>query len=368
MKPFLIAVFLNILSTSLQEERLGRLRPAYIYSGGVTKVNENENVVFKCKADNIPESTIYMHLFKNGERVRTDAFKATTRDDTIFNFTKVTAELSGLYTCLYSEENLSVKKTNAKGHNSVSIKVLGKIFPAKIERTETSTLTCTFTKIQNCTQVYVYLCLNGIGNRTKQVNCSDMTISTTFLLSSISEKSSGNYSCVYSVSNYSLSEVNNAGENTVFVQAEERNVLSVIISVSVAALVVLLVLLGFCWYRDILCFRLSQDPAVRSPPNSEPFYHEIRAGTLYVDENGVLRSFGGMACGSEVEVSYTTVQKHRDEQPVDKDVELTTEGVCYDSVRVPYAVVQRRKDKTGDEQVMQSFSCATNVTYTEVKY
>lgn len=102
---------------------------------------------------------------------------------------------------------------------------LGKILPAMIQQTKTSvkreetlTLTCTFTKIQHYTQVYVYLSLNRIGNRKKQVNCSNMTISTSFLLTNVSEKSSGNYSCVYSVSNYSLSEVNDTGENSIFVQ------------------------------------------------------------------------------------------------------------------------------------------------------
>ncbi|XP_053478583.1 uncharacterized protein LOC128606465 [Ictalurus furcatus] len=381
MKPVLIAVFLNILSTSLQEESLDPLSPAHIYSGGVSKVNEDESVMFKCKADNITGSTIHMYLFKNGERVKMEA----SIDDTIFYMTNVTAEDSGLYTCLYSEKKLGVSKTTATGHNSVSLQVLGKILPAKIKRTEmtikteeTLTLTCTFTKIQSCTQVYVYLCFNGIGNRKKQVYCSDMTTSTTFLLSNVSEKSSGNYSCVYSVSNYNLSEVNNTGENTIFVHIHEKDdvdAVSVIISVSVAAIVVLLVLLvllRFCWYRDIISFRACQDPAVRNPPNIEPFYYEITAGTLYMDENGEL-SFGIKSCGSpeevledSVNVPYATVQMLGGEQAVDKNATLNREGVYYDSIRAPYATVQRRKDKTGDEQVMQSFSSKTSVIYSNV--
>lgn len=172
----------------------------------------------------------------------------------------------------------------------------GKVLPLKItgmgitggtavKRGDVLTLTCTFATIINCTQVYVYLCLNGTGNSKKQLNCSNMAISTSFHLSNVSEKNSGSYSCVYSVSDHSLSKVNNTGGNTIFVQVHgkmvpiiteiwittERPLLWLIvwvlfstekddfdvvsvISISVAALVVLLVLLGFCWHRDIHSF------------------------------------------------------------------------------------------------------------------
>lgn len=106
---------------------------------------------------------------------------------------------------------------------------LGKILSAKITGIETFvtkeddlTLTCTFTKIQNCTRVYVYLCFNRIGKSKKQVDSNNTTISTTFILSNVSEKSVGNYSCMYSESNYSLSEVISTEENTIFVQVHGK--------------------------------------------------------------------------------------------------------------------------------------------------
>ncbi|XP_060778832.1 uncharacterized protein LOC132887378 [Neoarius graeffei] len=380
MKSVLIAVFLYILSTSLQEECLGQFIPADIYNGGLRNVKENEEVRFKCKVDKMKENTIHMYLFKNDEKVRMNVLEPPN-DDTVFFFPNVTVEHSGLYKCLYSKDKLNASQTNATGHN-ISLEVLGKILPAKIngsttvKKEETLQLICTNRKIQNCTRVYVYLCLNGIRNKKQQVNCSNMTISTTFFLPNVSETNSGNYSCVYSVSNYNLNEGNNVGENTISVQVLERNHsnhLSTIISVSVAALVVLLGLLGFCWYRDIISFRLCQDPAVRSVPNSEPFYHEVMTDTFYMNDNGVLfsgeqpwESPGGDLVNG-VNTSYS-VQKHGGEQPVDNNMELNMEGVCYDSVKPPYAIVKRCKDKTGDEQVMQSFGCQTNVMYSMVEH
>ncbi|XP_058244197.1 uncharacterized protein LOC131352246 [Hemibagrus wyckioides] len=220
-----ITIFIFLLAASLQDgiaESLSRLHPAYIYNVGVTKVHEGGNITFMCAADNITKSTgiIDMYLFKNGERVKREAFEATTEYNTTFILTGITVEHSGWYTCLYSEENLRVSRTNAIGHNSVSLEVLGKILPGKIEITEkgeTLKLTCTFTKIPNCTEVYVYLTFNGIGNSKKRVICSHTTIFTTFQLI-FSEENFGKYSCVYSVSNYSLSEVRNTGENTIFVK------------------------------------------------------------------------------------------------------------------------------------------------------
>ncbi|KAG7332988.1 hypothetical protein KOW79_003123 [Hemibagrus wyckioides] len=349
MKPVLMAVFLHILSTSLQEESLARLSPARIYNGGVTKVNESENVTFKCKADNIKENTsiIYMYLFKHGETVVLQAINATTEYDTVFTLTNITVEHSGCYTCLYSEEDLRVSRTNATGHNSVSLEVLSKILPGKIEITEkgeTLKLTCTFTKIPNCAQVYVYLTFNGIGNSKKQVICSHTTISTTFQLI-FSKENSGNYSCVYSVSNYSLSEVRNTGENTIFVKEHEATTipLSLIIGVLVAVSVVLLALFGFYRYQDILSIKVCQDPEVRNIPNHEPFYHEIATEDhLYTLADGELKSFGGspVELVDSATAPYSTVQMHEaDEQPSNR----TTEAAYYDSIKAPYAAIQKRK-------------------------
>lgn len=99
------------------------LIPGYIYNGGVYQVNENENVMFKCKADET-EKPVYMYLFKNGEILKMTVIDPT-QGDTILNL-KVTVEDSGLYTCLYSEVKLSDIKSNASGHNTVLLKVLGR--------------------------------------------------------------------------------------------------------------------------------------------------------------------------------------------------------------------------------------------------
>lgn len=226
-------------------------------------MTENEEVRFKCKVDKMKENTIHMYLFKNDEKVRMNVLEPPN-DDTVFFFPNVTVEHSGLYKCLYSKDKLNASQTNATGHNSISLEVLGrthscvchygtlssivlclsliiymllylgKILPAKIngsttvKKEETLQLICTNRKIKNCTRVYVYLCLNGIRNKKQQVNCSNMIISTTFFLPHVSETNSGNYSCVYSVSNYSLNEGNNVGENTISVQVLGKTVLPII--------------------------------------------------------------------------------------------------------------------------------------------
>ncbi|XP_027015178.2 uncharacterized protein LOC113650820 isoform X2 [Tachysurus fulvidraco] len=402
MKPVLIAVFFINLSTSIQEESQGRLHPAYIYNGGVTKVKESESITFKCSTFNITVNIteIHMYLFKNSERFMMKDIEK--KDDTTFPLTNLTVEHSGLYTCLYSEKKLNVSKTNATGHNSVSLDVWGKILPARIESTETSVtkgetmkLTCTFTKIQNCAQVYVYLCVNGIGNSKKQVNCSNRNISTTFHL--IVSENSVNYSCVYSVSNYNVSEVRYTGENTIFVQVPEKGFgfWTLIIGVSVAVSVVLLVLLGLCYCRNILFFRMCQDPDVRKNPNNEHFYHEIatdtpvdtfytvengelhfREGpvedladnvnnlyskvqmveeTLCIVENGVLHFSEGPVedLADNVNNAYSTVQMFevpsQDEQPAEKFVDSNIDAVCYDTVKSPYAAIQKRKGNAGGD-------------------
>ncbi|KAF5908673.1 uncharacterized protein DAT39_001622, partial [Clarias magur] len=118
---------LKILLTSFPEECLGGLHPAYIYCG-ISKVKENENVMFKCRTDVSEKTTatqIHVYLFKNSKIIRMEGFDARTSDDTWFNFTKVTVEHSGLYTCFYSEERLNISKTSVTGHNSISLEVLG---------------------------------------------------------------------------------------------------------------------------------------------------------------------------------------------------------------------------------------------------
>ncbi|XP_046720988.1 uncharacterized protein LOC124396068 isoform X5 [Silurus meridionalis] len=340
MTLVLIAVFVNILSTSLQEEDLSGLRPAHIYNGGVSKVIESENVTFKCHFADSTVSTVYIYLFKNGEKVMMDSFQDAKRDDTKFNITSVTVEHSGSYTCLYSEQSLNVSKTNATGNNSISLQVLGKFLPAKLKITnpletmeETLALTCSLTHNQNCTEVYIYLCLNGIRLRKQRVKCGDLIISTTFLL----EKSSGSYSCVYSVSDYNLNEVNVTGENTIFIQECNRDgfgLLSLIISAFGGVLVVLLVVMGFFYCQGICSFR----------PD-----HTARFSTM--------RSEKVRSAGRKIE-NY--------EQPEVKNAVQTIDVPCYDSIKGPYATVQKSEDKTRNEQVMQSFSCKGNSMYSMV--
>lgn len=89
-------------------------------------MKESENITFKCKAVNKTESVIHMYLFKNSERFKMKAIEDTKKDDTTFLLNNVTAEHSGLYTCLYSGEKLNVSKTNTTGHNSVSLEVWGR--------------------------------------------------------------------------------------------------------------------------------------------------------------------------------------------------------------------------------------------------
>ncbi|KAF7699323.1 hypothetical protein HF521_004065 [Silurus meridionalis] len=361
MTLVLIAVFVNILSTSLQEEDLSGLRPAHIYNGGVSKVIESENVTFKCHFADSTVSTVYIYLFKNGEKVMMDSFQDAKRDDTKFNITSVTVEHSGSYTCLYSEQSLNVSKTNATGNNSISLQVLGKFLPAKLKITnpletmeETLALTCSLTHNQNCTEVYIYLCLNGIRLRKQRVKCGDLIISTTFLL----EKSSGSYSCVYSVSDYNLNEVNVTGENTIFIQECNRDgfgLLSLIISAFGGVLVVLLVVMGFFYCQGICSFKMYKDPDVRTRPHSEVFYHEIREGTLCREENREFGSCSRRPCESPVETvavsivnaSYVTVQKHGDEQPEVKNAVQTIDVPCYDSIKGPYATVQKSEGNPG---------------------
>ncbi|KAK2848348.1 hypothetical protein Q7C36_010030 [Tachysurus vachellii] len=280
MKPVLIAVFFINLSTSIQEESQGRLRPAYIYNAGVTKVKESENITFKCRNPNKTESAFHMYLFKNNEKFKMNRIEDTKSDDTVFLLTNLTVEHSGSYTCLYSVEKLSVIKTNETGLNSVSLEVW-----ARIESTETS-VTKGETKV-----------------------------------------------------------------NTSFVQVHEKGFgfWSLIISVSVAVSVVLLVLLGLCYCRNILSFRICQDPDVRNNPNNEHFYHEIATDTHYTVENGVLRFSEGPVedLADNVNNLYSKVQMFEDEQPADKYMESNIDEVCYDSVKAPYAAIQKRKVNAG---------------------
>lgn len=88
----------------------------------MSKLNEGNIAAFKCKGDTATGSTIYMYLFKNGEIVKMHA----TTDDAIFYFTNLTVEDSGSYTCLYAKDRHNVTKTNATGHSSVSLEVLGR--------------------------------------------------------------------------------------------------------------------------------------------------------------------------------------------------------------------------------------------------
>ncbi|XP_036440686.1 uncharacterized protein LOC118817837 [Colossoma macropomum] len=190
-------------------ERFDDLHPAEIFLSN-SKVKEGQEVKFKCRVTDVSTGKVYVHLCKNGGTLKTTELN---KDDAVFVFDKATVNHSGLYSCVYSVEEDAACKMNITGRNSVSLDVFGEILPAKITGSKSSlregedlTLTCSITVNIDCIEIYVYLCLNGTGNSIRTANCSSNSFSTTFLLSNVEQQHSGSYSCVYSISNYSLSE------------------------------------------------------------------------------------------------------------------------------------------------------------------
>ncbi|XP_036441222.1 uncharacterized protein LOC118818163 [Colossoma macropomum] len=317
MKELLVATFLIMLSTSLQKESPDDVSPAEVFLAN-SKVKEGQEVKFKCKVTDVRTQRVYVHLCRKGATMKT-AELGESEDDIMFVFDKVTVKDSGVYTCVYSVEKDAACKMNITGRNSVSLDVFD-ILPAKITGAQSSlregedlTLTCSITGHQSCTEVYVYLCLNGIGTSTRTVNCSIDSITTTFLLNNVKQQHSGNYSCVYSTFNYSLNEVRTTGENSICVEVHglisTDGGLSNAIILLIVALAFVLGMFIFFWCRDIITIRLCQNPDTSASPDSDPYYCEITPGAHPVDQSDQPGS-AGQPCHT-VNVAYATVQKRK---------------------------------------------------------
>ncbi|KAG9275851.1 alpha-1B-glycoprotein-like [Astyanax mexicanus] len=166
-----------------------------------------------------------MYLCKNGVGVEMGPIGQI--GEYVFIIKNISELDSGSYSCVYSSKKYPVANVSASRQKTIHVKVTGKIWSGMITETQRSvregedlTLTCRITVTLTCAELYVYLCLNGIGKQVMSVSCSINSTSTTFLLSKVKHEHSGNYSCVYSTHNYSLSEVRKAGENTVFIQVQ----------------------------------------------------------------------------------------------------------------------------------------------------
>ncbi|KAF5908678.1 immunoglobulin superfamily member 1-like isoform X2, partial [Clarias magur] len=100
-----------------------------------------------------------------------------------------------------------------------------KIFPAQIfgpttaKVGETLTLKCSFPNIQSTdTEVQVYLCKNGVGERLDLLAKNDEHI---FNLRDVSLRDSGNYSCMYSFTKYPPRNVTGQRNNSIHVQVTD---------------------------------------------------------------------------------------------------------------------------------------------------
>ncbi|KAI4901535.1 hypothetical protein NFI96_033138, partial [Prochilodus magdalenae] len=245
----------------------------------------------------------------------------------------VTVEDSGLYTCSYTvEEHASCG--NVTGNNSIPLEVVGEILPAKITAAQSSlrqgenlTLTCSTTVNQSCAEVYVYLCLNGIGKISRTVTCSINLVTETFLLTNVKQEDSGNYSCVYSTSNHSLSEVNKTGGNTVRINVTysitpDEGKTAVIIPLLVVAAALVLGMFVIHKYRDTITLRLCRNPATR-PVAGEP--------------------------GNSTTITYAKVQKRKDVKIDNPDASVVAAVHSFDSsgaAPAVYSLVMHCEEKT----------------------
>ncbi|XP_049335962.1 uncharacterized protein LOC111193427 isoform X6 [Astyanax mexicanus] len=234
LQCFIIHILVMIpLSVSPTTDGLDDFHPAEIYiKSRSSTVKVEEFIAIKCAIPHQINSNdnFNMYLCKNGVGVKMGPTGQKGECDFIL---KTVSELdSGNYSCVYSSKKYPVANVSASGQKTIHVKVTGKIWSGMITETQRSvregedlTLTCRITVTLTCAELYVYLCLNGIGKQVMSVSCSIYSTSTTFLLSKVKHEHSGNYSCVYSTHNYSLSEVRKAGENTVFIQVQGKNLL-----------------------------------------------------------------------------------------------------------------------------------------------
>ncbi|XP_037396146.1 uncharacterized protein LOC119263739 isoform X3 [Pygocentrus nattereri] len=263
----------------------GDVSPAEIFVAN-SKVKEGQQVKFKCKVTDVRAQMVYVHLCASGTTVKIAELEQT-KNDVMFVFDKVTVKDSGLYTCVYSLEKDAACKMNIIGRNSASLEV-SDILPAKITAAKSSlregeglTLTCSITGHQSCSEVYVYLCLNGIGNRNRTVNCNIKSTTTTFLLKNVKQQQSDLIS--------------------------EDGGLSNAIILLIVAVAFALGIFMFLPCRHIITLRLYQNPDTSASPDSDLYYCEITPGEHPVDQSHQPCS-AGQPCHT-VNAVYSTVQK-----------------------------------------------------------
>ncbi|XP_066541650.1 uncharacterized protein [Hoplias malabaricus] len=339
MRELLMVIFL-LLSPSLQRENCGDLCSAKLVLSK-SNVMEGENVISKCWIGSKSANNIRVLLCKDNDTVKTEE-AGGNKEDVEFKLDKVTLKDSGWYSCVYSEGKIAECMTNMTKLNPVKLEVLGKILPGNITGTQDSltagedlTLTCSLTVNQTCTEIYVYLCLNGTGKSTKPVKCGINPISAVFLLNNIQTEVTGSYSCFYSLSNYNLSDLKNAAENPIFIQVYGGGQSYVVIVLSVAVAVALVIFGLFC-YKDILHFRVCRDPDAKScihcfspsvTPGSDHFYSEIAAGENPLAQNVQPDSSGENHPNRNA--LYSTVQRTTGRGQEDNTTESTSRHVVY---------------------------------------
>ncbi|XP_055777156.1 uncharacterized protein LOC129854297 isoform X2 [Salvelinus fontinalis] len=101
-----------------------------------------------------------------------------------------------------------------------------KIFPAKIYWTTTGTIMEGSDLVVKCSThgrkedkvAYVYLCINGVAVEQKKTIQED----TYFTMKSVTGQQTGNYSCVFSKTQFPVSEVQGKGDNSLSIQVMDR--------------------------------------------------------------------------------------------------------------------------------------------------
>ncbi|XP_053478586.1 immunoglobulin superfamily member 1-like [Ictalurus furcatus] len=243
-----------------------KIFPAQIFGLSAAKVGEN--VALKCLISNIQSSNtdIHMYLCKNGVGERLELLG--NKDDHTFTLKNISLLDSGTYSCVYSFTKYLTKNVTGSGMNSIRVRVTGdslEIFPAQMFGPSTAKvgenleLKCLISNIQSSnTEVYMYLCKNGVGERLELLGIKD---EHTFTLRNISLRDSGTYSCVYSFIRYLTKNVKGSGMNSIRVRVTdlshevmvtetydpllERNILRLVFSVGVIIFACFIVIFDF---------------------------------------------------------------------------------------------------------------------------
>ncbi|CAB1339521.1 unnamed protein product [Coregonus sp. 'balchen'] len=212
---------------------------------------EGSDLVVKCSTHGRKEDKVtYVYLCINGIAVDK---KKTRQEDTLFTMESVTGQQTGIYSCVFSKTLYLLSEVQGKGDNSLSIQVMDAanqgpdtevvyaksckktglvkdIFPAKIYGTETSIIEdsdlvvkcSTFGRKDETEGVHVYLCLDGVAVYVDICETYDIL----FTMKSVTSQQSGNYSCVFSETQYLLSEVQGKGDNSLSIQVIDRILLA----------------------------------------------------------------------------------------------------------------------------------------------